>query len=161
MPTLPALALTDAPGGVNVYVHAIAACDTVTAWPPMLSVPVRAGPVFAATDTDTVPLPAPLAPLVTVSQLSIAVADQVHVVNAVTVNVVVAASDETDRFEGDTLALHGGGATATPLTATRSNAVTETASVVWLDTPSPINTLAAIAIVSVPTSFQVVPSADW
>ena len=28
--TVPALALTDAFGGVTVYVHAIAACDTVT-----------------------------------------------------------------------------------------------------------------------------------
>src|SRR3954466_12422211 len=127
----------------------------------MSSVPVRAGPPFAATDTDTMPLPAPLAPLVTVSQLSTAFADHVQVVNAVTVKVVVAASDETDWVDGETEALHGGGATATPLTATRSNVVTDTASVVWLDTPSPMNTFAAIAIVSVPTSFQVVPSAEW
>src|SRR3954453_18010413 len=127
----------------------------------MLSVPIRAGPLFAATDTDTVPLPAPLAPLVTVSQLSTAFADHVQFVNAVTVNVAGPASADTDWFDGATLALHGGGATATPLTATRSNVVTDTASVVWLDTPSPMNTFAAIAIVSVPTSFQVVPSADW
>lgn len=87
---------TDAFVGVNVYVQGIAACDTVTVWPPIFSEPVRAGPVFAATDTDTVPLPAPLAPLATVSQLSTAFADQLHVVNAVTVNVVVPASAVTD-----------------------------------------------------------------
>lgn len=91
-----ALALTDALAGVRVYAQAIAACDTVTVWPPIFSEPVRAGPVFSATETDTVPLPAPVAPLATVSQLSTAFADQAHVVNAVTVNAVVPALDETD-----------------------------------------------------------------
>src|SRR3982751_223271 len=99
----------------------MAACDTVTVWPPMFSVPVRAGPLLAATDTATTAFPAPLAPLVTVSQLSTAVADHVQVVNAVTVNVVVPASAETDWLDGATLALHGGGATATPLKGAAPN----------------------------------------
>ena len=38
---------------------ATAACVTVNVWPAMVSVPVRAGPVFAATVKFTVPLPVP------------------------------------------------------------------------------------------------------
>jgi hypothetical protein len=53
--------------------------DTVNVWPPMVSVPVRAAPVFAAMVNVTVPFPVPDAPPVTVSQAALAVAVQVHV----------------------------------------------------------------------------------
>ena len=42
-----------------------AACDTVTAWPAIVTGPVRAGPAFAA--TVIVACPDPLPPPVTVS----------------------------------------------------------------------------------------------
>jgi hypothetical protein len=38
----------------------------VYVWPAIVTVPVRAPPVFAATDTWTVPSPSPALPLVTV-----------------------------------------------------------------------------------------------
>ena len=44
-------------GGVGA---AGAACDTVIVWPPTLTMPVRAGPVFAATNIVTLPDPLPL-----------------------------------------------------------------------------------------------------
>lgn len=43
------------------------ACVTVWSCPPIVIVPVRAGPVFAPTEKLTVPLPVPLAPDVIVS----------------------------------------------------------------------------------------------
>jgi hypothetical protein len=51
-------------------VHDAAACVTENVWPPIVIVPVR-GLVFGLDDAlnATVPLPLPLAPLVTVSQL--------------------------------------------------------------------------------------------
>ena len=45
---------------------------TVTVWPAMVRVPVRAAPVLAATVKFTVPLPLPEAPLVTVIQVAVA-----------------------------------------------------------------------------------------
>ena len=54
-----------------------AAWETVNVWPPIVSVPLRALPVFAAAVKATVPLPVPDAPLVTVSHGALAVA--VHV----------------------------------------------------------------------------------
>ena len=55
-------------GGEMEYVHGAPACVTLNVWPPMVSVPVRAL-VFglAAALNATVPLPLPLAPLVTVN----------------------------------------------------------------------------------------------
>jgi hypothetical protein len=38
----------------------------VNVWPPIVTVPVRAAPVFVATDSATVPLPVPEPPLVIV-----------------------------------------------------------------------------------------------
>lgn len=46
--------------------------------PPTVMVPVRAGPVLAATEKLTVPLPVPLAPPVIVIQLSLRTACQSH-----------------------------------------------------------------------------------
>jgi len=43
-----------------------AACETVNVWPAIVSVPLRASPLFAPTLNDTEPLPVPVAPLVTV-----------------------------------------------------------------------------------------------
>jgi hypothetical protein len=51
--------------GVSTIVHP-ESCVTVTACPPTETVPLRAGPVFAATERSTEPLPVPLAPAVTV-----------------------------------------------------------------------------------------------
>jgi len=53
------------------------ACVTVNVDPAIVSVPVRAPPVFAATVNVTVPLPVPLAPLAIVIQLALLLA--VHV----------------------------------------------------------------------------------
>ena len=63
-------------------------CETVKVWPAIVSVPLRAAPVFAATEKLTVPLPFPDAPEVTVIQLSALTAVHAQPVSAVT---------ETDR----------------------------------------------------------------
>jgi hypothetical protein len=48
-------------------------CDTVNVEPAIVSVPIRAPPVLAATVNETLPLPVPLAPLVTVIQFTLLV----------------------------------------------------------------------------------------
>jgi hypothetical protein len=53
--------------GAMPNVHG-AACPTVSVWPPMVTVPVRAAPGLAAAVTRTVPLPVPDDPAVTVIQ---------------------------------------------------------------------------------------------
>ena len=58
---------------------------TVKVWPAMVTVPVRCGPVFAATENCVAPAPLPLAPEVTVIQASLLVAVQAQPVWAVTV----------------------------------------------------------------------------
>jgi hypothetical protein len=56
-------------------VHPAAAWLTVKVWPAMVAVPVRAVvTVFAATESATVPLPLPLAPLEIVSHDALLVA---------------------------------------------------------------------------------------
>src|SRR5512134_309554 len=50
----------------------------------MLIVPVRAAPLLAATLYATLPVPLPLGPAVTASQLTLAAADQVQLAGAVT-----------------------------------------------------------------------------
>jgi hypothetical protein len=62
-----------------------AACDTVNVVPAIVSVPLRAAPVFCATLKLTVPLPLPLAPLVTLIHVALDAAVQVQLVPAVTV----------------------------------------------------------------------------
>ena len=55
--------------------HAVAACDTMNVCPPTTTVPARNPPVaLAATLSDTVPVPVPVAPDVTVIQLALLVA---------------------------------------------------------------------------------------
>jgi hypothetical protein len=51
---------------------------TVKVEPAIVSVPVRSGPVFAATVKLTVPEPVPLAPLVTVIQFTLLAAVHAH-----------------------------------------------------------------------------------
>ncbi len=55
------LAPNDAPGADSVTSQGAASgCETVTVWPPIVTVPVRAAPGFAATASVTVPAPAPV-----------------------------------------------------------------------------------------------------
>ena len=64
---------------VNVHGVGAAACVTVKVRPAIVSVPMRAAPVFAATVKPTDPLPVPLAPEVIVShEGSLLVAVQVQ-----------------------------------------------------------------------------------
>jgi len=60
------------------------ACVTVNVWPATVIVPVRCGPVLAATVNWTVPAPEPLAPAVMVIHESLLAAVQAHPVAAVT-----------------------------------------------------------------------------
>jgi hypothetical protein len=70
----------------SVYVQATPACVTVTLCPATVTVVLRDEvAIFAVAATLTVPFPDPLAPLVTVSQLALLVAVQVHPAGAVTV----------------------------------------------------------------------------
>ena len=62
---------------------------TVKVWPATVNVPVRAGPVLAATVKPALPLPEPLAPLVTVIQLALLVAVQAQPAPLVTFTVPV------------------------------------------------------------------------
>ena len=78
----PPVSATFCDAGAIVNVHGGgggADCDTVNVCPPIVIVPVRAAPVFAAAVNATVPLPVPDAALVTVSHGAFAVAVQTHV----------------------------------------------------------------------------------
>ena len=67
----------------------------VKVWPPIVSVPVRAGPLFAVALQLTMPLPVPLAPAVTLSQEgSLLAAVQGQPAPAVTVTEPVAAAED-------------------------------------------------------------------
>jgi len=59
-------------------------CVTVNVWPAIVIVPVRCGPVLAATENSVTPLPLPLAPAVMVIQLSLLVAVHAQPVAVVT-----------------------------------------------------------------------------
>jgi hypothetical protein len=73
-----------------------AACDTVNVCPAIVSVPLRAAPVFAAIAKATVPLPVPAAPLLTVSHATFAVAVHAQVaLEAVTATELVPAVSAT------------------------------------------------------------------
>ncbi len=66
---VPPPATTDWLAGEIAYVHGVPACVTVNVWPATVSVPLRCVVLaLAAALKATVPLPLPLAPLVTVSQ---------------------------------------------------------------------------------------------
>jgi hypothetical protein len=54
------------------------ACETVNVCPAIVSVDIRAAPVFAATEKLTVPFPVPLAGVTPVIHVALLVAVQVH-----------------------------------------------------------------------------------
>jgi hypothetical protein len=94
---VPALAVSERLVAARVNVHGAPAWVTVTVCPAIVSVPVRGlldG--FAVAENATVPLPVPVPPLVTVSQVALLLAVHAHEVPAVMVTdpvLAVAASD--------------------------------------------------------------------
>jgi hypothetical protein len=120
----PPLSATSCDAGEIVNVHgggggggAAAACDTVKVCPPMVSVPVRAAAVFAATLNATVPLPVPDAPLVTVNHAALALAVHAQLfADAVTVTDPAAAVSATSCVVGEIPKVHGGGGAAACVT---------------------------------------------
>jgi hypothetical protein len=91
----------DADVGVSVKLHEAAACVTVTVWPAIVTVPVRdAVAVLPATESDTVPLPAPDAPAVTVIQDALLLAVHVQPVCAVIATVDEAPLEAADADVG-------------------------------------------------------------
>ena len=92
--------------GVMEYVQPLA-CVTVCVCPPIVTVAVRTGPVFAATLRFTVPLAVPLAPAVIVSQFCEGVAVQLQPVAAVTViDVAAPPAAGTDCDAGAIVVVH-------------------------------------------------------
>jgi len=73
----PPAALIDCATGSIEYEQPVA-WFTVNVWPAIVSVPVRALPVFAATLNETLPSPVPLAPEVIVSHAALLVAVQLQ-----------------------------------------------------------------------------------
>lgn len=76
-------------------------CETVNVRPPIVNVPDRPGPLFAATVNATLPFPVPLAPDVIESQLALLVAVQPQPLPAITLTEPVpppagAAKDDSD-----------------------------------------------------------------
>ena len=90
--------------GVSVKLHEAAACVTVTFWPAIVTVPVRdVVAVLPATESDTVPLPAPDAPEVTVIQDALLDAVQLQPVVPVTFTVKGPPVDVAEVEVGETL----------------------------------------------------------
>ena len=98
---------TDVPGADSAYSHdAGAGCDTVTVLPAIVTVPIRSAlPVFAATVSETLPVPVPDAPLAIVIQLALEAADQSHVSVAVTATDTEPPSEATAAVAGETVGL--------------------------------------------------------
>ena len=91
--------------GEMVNAHDVAFCVTVNVWPAMVSVPVRAL-VFGLADAlnATVPVPLPLAPLVTVNQPVLLLTPvHAHPAGAVTAVDPVPPPATTDSLVGDTV----------------------------------------------------------
>ena len=84
----------------------------VNVCPPIVTVPLRAAPLLAAALIVTLPLPVPLAAVVTVIHGAFDVAVHAHDAAPVTVTVVVAVppSGAMVAFDGDRENVHGGGA---------------------------------------------------
>ena len=78
------------------------ACVTVNVCPATVRLPVRTRPVLAATEYVTVPLPAPLAPPVTVIQLALLAAVHVQALDVVTVALPLPPDSEKVWLTGDT-----------------------------------------------------------
>jgi hypothetical protein len=77
-------------------------CTTVTVCPPTMRVPVRDGPVVAATAKVTLPAPAPLAPAVIVIHGALLAAVQAHPAAALTSIVRLPPPAATAWLSGDT-----------------------------------------------------------
>jgi hypothetical protein len=86
-------------------VHVLApGCVTLNTWPAMLTSPLRCvEAVLAATDIETVPLPLPFAPPVTVIHAAPLDAVQAHPLAAVTPALVVAPAAGAVNESGDTV----------------------------------------------------------
>ena len=84
------------------YVHGAPACVTLNVWPPTVNVPVRGTELaFADALKPTLPLPLPLAPLVTVSHPVLLLTPvQAHPVGAATAVEPVPPVDATDWLGG-------------------------------------------------------------
>jgi hypothetical protein len=89
--------------GFTEYVQVeAAACETVNVAPAIVSVPVRAAPVLAATSKPTDPFPLPLAPDVTVIHCTLLPAVQVQPDVVVTLTGPPRPPiDDTDWLEGE------------------------------------------------------------
>jgi hypothetical protein len=85
-----------------------AACETVKVLPAIVSVPLRAAPVFCTTLKLTVPLPVPLPPLVTVIHGALDAAVHVQLVPAVTVTESVPPAAAAEAVVFDSVKLHDG-----------------------------------------------------
>jgi hypothetical protein len=86
-------------------VHELApGCVTLNTWPAIVTSPLRCvEAVLAATDIETVPLPLPLAPAVTVSHAALLDAVHPHPVAAVTEALVVAPAAGAVNESGETV----------------------------------------------------------
>lgn len=101
-----------------------AACETEKVWPAIVSVPVRAAPLFAAAVNDTVPLPLPDPPLEIAIHDAFDVAVQAQPLFAVTPTVPLAPFASADWLVGEMVYAHGGGAgTAACVTVSVSPAI--------------------------------------
>jgi hypothetical protein len=99
---LPPAAVTDCVVGEIEGEQDAAACVTVNVAPPIVSVPVRIdATAFAVTLKPTVPLPEPVAPLVTVIQDALLAAVHAQPVATLTVLLPVPAEAVNDWLEGD------------------------------------------------------------
>ncbi len=109
-PPVPAVAARDSLVRLIAYSHgaaAAAACSTVNVSPAMVSVPVRAAPVFAATLNPTDALPVPVAPDVIVIQGVVVCAVHEQVAPAETVMAPVPPAAAADCPRGAIAYVHG------------------------------------------------------
>ncbi len=102
VPEAPVAATLADPGEI-VGEHVPAAWFTVNVTPPIETVPVRAAAmVFAATVYESVPLPVPVPPAVTVIHASLLIAVQPQPVGALTVTTLDVPDDVVDTDAGET-----------------------------------------------------------
>ena len=78
-------------------VHGAGCCVTVSVWPPMVIVPLRAAPAFAAAMNTTTPPPVPDNPDVTVIHAAFETAVQAHPAPALTFVLPSACRGHVDR----------------------------------------------------------------
>jgi hypothetical protein len=108
--TVPLVTLsgTETLAGERVVVQGAPACVTVTVCPATVIVPERMPlPGLAAIDSDTLPLPLPEVPPVTVIHAAELTAVQAHPAPDVTETAPVAAGAETDRLVVERVNVHG------------------------------------------------------